>query len=92
LVTLIGKTDAALTASQKIYNDLIAEGVEVLWDDRTVSAGEKFADSDLLGMPYRVVVSDRSLANNEVEVKERRSGETAMCAVDELSKYLAEHA
>ncbi len=92
LVSLAGKSEDVLTSSRKIYDDLVAEGVEVLWDDRVVSAGEKFADSDLLGMPYRVVVSDRSLANNEVEVKERRSGETAMCAVDELSKYLAEHA
>ena len=48
------------------------KNIEVLFDDRTgVMAGEKFADADLLGMPYRVVVSERSLKENGFEVKKR---------------------
>ena len=46
--------------ADKIYKDLLAEGYEVLYDERVVSAGEKFADADLLGLPYRLVVGDRN--------------------------------
>jgi prolyl-tRNA synthetase len=57
--------------ANKIYNDLLKQGIEVLYDDRDVSAGEKFADADLIGIPYRVVVSEKSLKAGGVEVKKR---------------------
>ena len=62
----------------------MAAGVEVLIDDRTgLSAGEKFADADLLGMPVRVVVSEKSLKNDAFEVKLRSSAEAMMVPVAE---------
>ncbi len=64
----LGKNNEA----EKIYNDLIRENIEVLYDDRDVSAGEKFADSDLIGIPYRVVVSEKSLKAGGVELKKRQ--------------------
>ena len=71
LLTL-GETEDVVKESNALYASLTASGVEVLFDDRAgVMAGEKFADADLLGMPYRVVVSARSLKENGVEVKKR---------------------
>lgn len=59
-------------AAEKVYTTLLDAGIEVLFDDREgVTAGEKFADADLMGMPYRIVVSERSLAAGGYEVKKR---------------------
>jgi prolyl-tRNA synthetase len=75
--------------SQKIYDDLTAKGVEVLYDDREdVSAGEKFADSDLIGIPYRLVVSKKSLAGGGVEIKKRGERESKIVSVEEVLKTL----
>jgi prolyl-tRNA synthetase len=61
-----------------VYDKLTKAGVEVLWDDRDVSAGEKFADSDLLGIPERLVVSEKALTAGQFELKDRQSGEVSM--------------
>ncbi len=70
--------------AESIYSTLTASGVEVLFDDREASAGEKFADSDLIGIPMRVVVSDKSLEKGGVELKERTSNESSIVTVEEL--------
>ncbi|OGI27298.1 MAG: hypothetical protein A2359_00625 [Candidatus Moranbacteria bacterium RIFOXYB1_FULL_43_19] len=57
--------------AEGIYKNFLAKNIEVLFDDRDVSAGEKFADADLIGIPRRVVVSEKSLAGGGVEVKKR---------------------
>ena len=57
--------------AESLYTTLTERGVEVLFDDREASPGEKFADSDLLGIPMRVVVSDKSIEKGGVEIKER---------------------
>lgn len=62
-------SDAQARAGE-IYEKLTTAGQEVLWDDREVSAGEKFADADLLGIPYRLVVSSKT--GEGIEIKERR--------------------
>ncbi len=64
-----------------IYTSLQNRGVEVLYDDRDARAGEKFADSDLLGMPYRVVVSNKGQEQGQFEVVNRQTGEIEL--VDE---------
>lgn len=56
----------------------------ILFDDRNLRPGEKFADADLLGIPYRVVISDKTLANDEAEVTDRRTGEIKMIKIGEL--------
>ena len=69
---MLGDKENVVKEANDLYKSLTKNNVEVLFDDRTdVSAGEKFADADLLGMPYRVVVSERSLKDNGVEVKKR---------------------
>lgn len=70
--------------SEEIYRMLNDSGVEVLWDDREVSAGVKFADADLIGNPYRVVVSRKSLEAGGVEVKRRDRQETQIVIREEL--------
>lgn len=74
--------------AQKIYNDLTQKGIEVLWDDRDVAPGQKFAESDLIGIPYRVVVSPKTLEQDSVEVKKRNESEAEIVRLDQLSKIL----
>jgi prolyl-tRNA synthetase len=66
----------------------IGEKVDVLFDDRNLSAGQKFAESDLLGMPWRVVISEKTVAADKVEVVERATGKATMMSLDELMKML----
>jgi len=76
----------------KLYNALKKNGIEVLLDDRDCMPGIKFADADLIGMPIRVVISPRSLQNNEFEIKIRKTGETYMlnktCAVEKIMELI----
>lgn len=74
--------------AEKIYADLSVAGVEVLFDDRDVSAGEKFADSDLIGISYRVVVSKKSLEAGGVELKKRNEKESEIVKIEDLLKRL----
>ena len=67
-----------------IYNTFKDNGVHVLYDDRDVRAGEKFNDSDLLGMPYRVVVSKKTREEGKFEVVERRTGDVTVITEEEL--------
>jgi prolyl-tRNA synthetase len=63
---------------------LSSRGIEVLYDDRDERPGMKFADSELMGIPIRVTVSDRLIETKQVEVTRRASGETQLLTVDEL--------
>ena len=75
LIALFGKDEKVKKVADEMYEKLTKKGVEVLYDDRDASAGEKFSDSDLIGIPKRYVISEMTLANNEMEVKDRRTGE-----------------
>ncbi|MBZ0181164.1 MAG: proline--tRNA ligase [Melioribacteraceae bacterium] len=91
LMGLNMKKDSVVEASEKLYNDLQAEGYEVLFDDRsTVQAGFKFNEADLLGMPVHIIVGDKKLAENKVEIKIRKTGERMDVSLDELSSKLKE--
>ncbi len=87
-VHLIGlnlKSETVFNACNKIYNELIDSGIEVLFDDRLdAGAGFKFNDADLLGMPTQIIVGERNLKNNEVELKIRRTGEKKKVALDDI--------
>ncbi|MBI4570512.1 MAG: proline--tRNA ligase [Chloroflexi bacterium] len=74
------RSDVRETA-ERLYEELSARGVEVLYDDRDESPGVKFADADLLGMPLRVTVSPRSLEKGAVELKRRSEQETALVPI-----------
>ena len=66
-----------------LYDMLRQRGVEVLWDDRDATAGVKLADADLIGLPYRAVVSSRTMKAGMIELKPR-TGDPEMVTVDEL--------
>lgn len=70
--------------AEGIYNNLVTRGVEVLFDDRDLRPGEKFAESDLLGIPYRVVVSRKTKDEGKFEEVKRRTGETEYVNEEEL--------
>jgi len=87
-----GKDDAGNVArkeADRLYGALSAAGVEVLYDDRETRPGEKFADADLMGMPYRIVVSEKTLASGTYELKVRATGETSMVSEKELITLLS---
>lgn len=70
--------------AHSLYESLTKQGVDVLFDDRGLSPGEKFADSDLIGIPMRVVVSEKSIEKGGVEIKERTSSEGSIITKEEL--------
>jgi prolyl-tRNA synthetase len=72
--------------AEKLYQDLQRKGIEVLYDDREKSPGEKFADADLIGIPYRFVVSEKSLRKGCIEVKKRDSQEIKLVKIQSLKR------
>lgn len=74
LVSLAGNDAEIADYAEGIYDTFMDNGIDVLYDDRDVRAGEKFADSDLLGMPYRVIISRKTRDEGQFEVVERKTG------------------
>jgi prolyl-tRNA synthetase len=83
LVALNPDRPPVAEAAERLYADLQAAGVEVLYDDREESPGVKFNDADLLGMPLRVTISPRTLEKGSVELKRRREKESSLAALGE---------
>lgn len=86
---VLGSQSTVLSEAKKIYADLQAKGIEVLLDDRDSAAGQKFADADLIGIPWRVVVSQKSLAAGGVEVKKRTAEKGLIMKSEQLFSELA---
>ena len=70
--------------ADKLYEKLIKDGVEVLYDDRDVSAGEKFAEADLIGCPKRMIISEKSLKAGGVELTDAKTGDSKVEAIDNV--------
>jgi prolyl-tRNA synthetase len=77
-LTSVGANDDVAKATEDLYKNLTDSGIEVLYDDRDARPGEKFADADLMGIPYRVVVSEKTLASNQYEIKARTENVTQL--------------
>lgn len=89
LVELNPERDRSITeAVESLISELESEGFDVLHDDRSLSAGQKFADADLIGIPVRVVLSAKTMNAKKLEVKDRQSGEVAMISAKSLVKFL----
>ncbi|HEY4501652.1 MAG TPA: aminoacyl--tRNA ligase-related protein [Candidatus Paceibacterota bacterium] len=84
----LGDDDEVIKEADELYRELTEAGVEVLYDDRDARAGEKFADSDLLGLPLRIVVSEKTLAAGKFECVERALGTTHHKSLPELIGHL----
>lgn len=81
----LGKDEKVLQQAEDLYKELIQKGIEVLYDDREdVSAGEKFADSDLMGIPFRVIISNRTVTEGGYELKKRTEEKERIVKREEL--------
>ena len=80
--------ERVLKVSNELYKSLEDNGLSCLYDDRNVSAGNKFADADLMGMPVRVVVSPKGLDENLVEIKDRTTGEVVKVKPEDALKTI----
>ncbi|MDQ5957704.1 MAG: prolyl-tRNA synthetase [Patescibacteria group bacterium] len=81
----LGNSAEVIKGAEELYKELAEQKIDVLFDNRDLSAGEKLADADLLGVPYRIIVSDKTLANGKFEVKDRRSGEVSFMTASEIT-------
>lgn len=92
LIALSGKEKSAKIKkeAEKIYKALLAKGIETLYDDREdKSAGGKFAEADLMGIPLRIVVSERTLEKNSVEMKERGKETAKLIKLSNIIKQIS---
>ncbi len=90
LIDLSQGNEQVKTEAEALYKKLTDSGIEVLFDDRQVRAGEKFADSDLIGIPYRVIVSERNLSEGKLELVLRASGDARLLEEKELLSFLGQ--
>ena len=78
---LVGIGEAGMRAAEELY---AGREEEIFFDDRDVRPGEKFADADLIGLPYRIVISDKTLVEDSVELTNRRTGESKLVKISEI--------
>ena len=89
-IARLGGQDDVVKAADELYEHLTAAGIAVLYDDRDdVRAGEKFADADLIGIPYRVVVSEKTVQSNKFELKKRTEQEAHLVGREDIRKVVA---
>ncbi len=84
------KSEAVASCAEELYAELTDRGIEVLLDDRNERPGVKFADMELIGIPHRIVVGDRALAEGNIEYKGRRDADSRMVPKSEIMDFLAE--
>lgn len=89
LVLIDGNDEAVEKFSENIYTQCIKKGIEVLFDDRRgISPGEKFFDADLIGIPWRIVVSPKTYAHKKIEIKKRSEKEARLATLEEFLKII----
>jgi prolyl-tRNA synthetase len=84
LIALNDVEGSVKKVADDLYATLTNKGIEVLYDDRDASAGEKFGDSDLIGIPKRIVLSAKTLKEDSAEVKDRRTGKVEMVKITNI--------
>jgi prolyl-tRNA synthetase len=84
----IGKSKEIKEKAEMIYNQLIKEKISILYDDREKSPGEKFFDCDLIGIPLRMVISEKTLKRNCLEFKERKRGKIKLVKISRIKKFI----
>ena len=91
LCSMRADNEEVAAMSQQIYDQLQARGIEVIWDDRPVSAGVMFADADLFGVPVRVVVSPKGLKNGTIEISARDKSMQERKPVEEAVDFICDY-
>ena len=87
-VYLVSIGEQGVVEAERLYDELTARGVEVLFDDRDERPGTKFADAELMGIPYRLTVSDRLVEQNKLELTKRLDGQTSLLTASEVLAIL----
>ena len=82
------KSPEVAQCAEELYQALAAAGVDVLMDDRNERPGVKFADMELIGIPHRIVVGDRALADNNIEYKGRRDADSQLIPRGDILEFL----
>ncbi|OCG64173.1 proline--tRNA ligase [Gilliamella sp. wkB18] len=82
------KSEKVQATAEKLYADLQAAGIEVLFDDRKERPGVMFADAELIGIPHTIVIGERNLNNGEVEYKHRSGGDKVMVKVNNIIEFI----
>lgn len=88
-LVVLGKDESVVKRADALYEELLEEGVEVLYDDRDDSAGVKLNDADLIGIPLRIVISSRTLEKESVEWKARSEKDAQIVELKDLKKEIA---
>ena len=89
LISLKGKEGKSSLLAQNLYDKMIKSGVEVLFDDRDdLRAGEKFADADLIGIPYRIIVSEKTAETDSAEIKKRGDTKSEVLPIEDIIKRI----
>ncbi|MCX8617618.1 proline--tRNA ligase [Gilliamella sp. B2923] len=82
------KSEKVQATAEKLYTDLQAAGIEVLFDDRKERPGVMFADAELIGIPHTIVIGERNLDNGEVEYKHRAGGDKTLVKVEDILSFI----
>ncbi len=85
VILTLGEEKEIIDCAEKIYNDLSNQGIEVLWDDRQESAGIKFKDADLIGIPIRLVISERLLKEGKIGLKKRTGQKEITVKIEDIT-------
>jgi prolyl-tRNA synthetase len=88
LIEITSNNSKVRETAESIYSKLTDEGIEVLYDDRDIRAGEKFNDSDLIGIPLRIVVSEKGIEAGNFEVKERKDGKVSVMDEKDVIEFV----
>jgi len=84
------KDEESVSVAEKIYESLSKQGIDVLLDDRDARPGVKFADAELIGIPYRITIGPKGIADGVVELVPRATGETILVSIEEILSYVTE--
>ena len=83
-IYLVQIGEDAKELAEEVYNKLTNQGIEVIYDDRNTGAGQKFADSDLMGIPYRLTISSRAIKQDRFELVTRKNGEIEELTIEDI--------
>ena len=86
----VTNSEAVRLASEQLYDKLRQQNIEVLLDDRNERGGVKFHDADMMGTPYHIIVGDKGLTNNTLEIKDRKTGEKFLLPPKQVANWISD--
>ena len=88
LINLMPEDSQCNEISENLYNKLLSNKIEVLYDDRDSSVGKKLSDNDLIGMPYQIIIGKRDLKEKLIEIKNRKSYQSQKLKLDQAFSFI----